>query len=173
MQDLNLKGHFPLLNRKLVCYRQNLPSYIKSAFENHLSGLMANFEKYFPQNNHRNRWIKEPFNADMNHPDYPKEESMADLSSDSKAQHLFNAMSLVDFWLSMQHKYPDLSKKALRAFIVFPTSYLCETGFSALASIKNKYRSKLDVEADMILTISKLVPRYQQLCNEHRPHTYE
>ncbi|KAF7488113.1 hypothetical protein SSS_05324 [Sarcoptes scabiei] len=93
MQDQNLKGHFPLLNRKL-----------------------------------------EPFNADMSQPDYPKDESMADLSFDSKAQHLFNAMSLVDFWLSMQHKYPDLSENALREFIVFTTSYLCETDINSDAT---------------------------------------
>ncbi|VEN48425.1 unnamed protein product, partial [Callosobruchus maculatus] len=41
----------------------------------------------------------------------------------------FSRSDLVEFWLSIQHEYPNLFSKALSIFIPFATSYLCEAGF--------------------------------------------
>jgi hypothetical protein len=50
--------------------------------------------------------------------------------------------------------------------IPFATSYLCESGFSAVAVIKTKYRSRLSLEKEMRVAISQFQPRFDMLCNK-------
>ncbi|CAK1601271.1 unnamed protein product [Parnassius mnemosyne] len=59
---------------------------------------------------------------------------------------------------------------ALRVLLPFTTSYLCETGFSAAAVIENKYRSKINVEKEMRVGISKLELRFEKPCSEKQAH---
>lgn len=40
----------------------------------------------------------------------------------------------------------------------FNTSYFCETGFSAMLLIKNKYRTRLQLEPDLRLKLTKIKP---------------
>jgi hypothetical protein len=56
-----------------------------------------------------------------------------------------------------------LAKKALSALIPFATTYLCESEFSALVSVKTKARNRLDARHDMRLALSKTVPRISAL----------
>ncbi|CAK1595799.1 unnamed protein product [Parnassius mnemosyne] len=42
--------------------------------------------------------------------------------------------------------------------------------FSAVAVIKNKYRSKINVEKEIRVAISKLEPRFEKLCSEKQAH---
>ena len=66
----------------------------------------------------------------------------------------------------MLTSYPNLSTVALRAIFPFASTYLCESGFSALMHIKSKTRNQLDVEDDMRIAISKTQPRILRLaCN--------
>ena len=66
----------------------------------------------------------------------------------------------------MRSEYPELFDKALRFILPFATSYLCETGFSALTTIKTKNRARLSVEDDLHLCLSRLSLRYDKLCDE-------
>jgi len=50
-----------------------------------------------------------------------------------------------NFLISLHDEYPALAKKALRMVLRFSTSYLCETGFSAM--MKTKYRSRINLES--------------------------
>ena len=61
----------------------------------------------------------------------------------------------------MTSEYPDLYDKALLILLPFATSYLCETGFSALTTIKSKHRARLSVEDDLHLSL-----RCDELCDE-------
>lgn len=70
-------------------------------------------------------------------------------------------VSLAHFWLSVETKFPHLSKKALQVLILFTSSYLCECGFSAFTSIKNKYWPSLQVEDDIRLFLSTVRPPQQ------------
>ena len=47
--------------------------------------------------------------------------------------------------------------------ISFATTYLCESGFSALLSIKTKSRNHLSAQADMRVAISNKLPRFEKL----------
>src|SRR4029434_275393 len=42
--------------------------------------------------------------------------------------------------------------------------YLCESVFSTLAYLKNKYRARLERENDMRLSLSTILPRIDRLC---------
>jgi hypothetical protein len=68
-------------------------------------------------------------------------------------------------------KFPHLSRKALNIFLPFVTSYLCKSGFSAVAAIKIKYHSIMKLEKNHIVPISKLQPQYDKLCSKRQPHT--
>ena len=48
--------------------------------------------------------------------------------------------------------------------------YLCEETCSALTNIKNKYRTQLNVENDLRVTVSKTKPRMDLLCSMHVAH---
>ena len=55
-------------------------------------------------------------------------------------------------------EFPEISLCALKQSVDFGSTYLCETGFSALVCMKSKYRSQLDVTAEMRCTLSTTAP---------------
>jgi hypothetical protein len=77
-------------------------------------------------------------------------------------------MELTEFWLSV--KDPFLSGKAQRILIPFVTSYLCEAGFSAVGVIKSKYRAEINVEKEMRVAVSSLIPRFEKMCGDRQAH---
>ena len=81
----------------------------------------------------------------------------------------FSSYSLLGFWNSIKDEYPEVSNKALRILIPFATSYLCEAGFSAIAVLKSKYRSKLNVEKEMRVAVTTF-PNFEKLINEKQAH---
>jgi hypothetical protein len=88
-----------------------------------------------------------------------EEESLIEPSCDNNLQTKFGNSDLVKFWITVKSEYPTLSLKAMRIFIPFATSYSCEAGFSAVAVIKSKYRSKINVEQEMRVAVSSLIPQ--------------
>nr|CAH7768867.1 unnamed protein product [Callosobruchus chinensis] len=107
-------------------------------------------------------WIQDPFHAKSPQKFTSlEEESLIELSCDNSLKSKFASSDLVEFWVSVKNEYPALRLKALRILIPFATSYLCEAGFSAVAVIKSKYRSKINVEQEMRVAVSSLIPRFE------------
>jgi hypothetical protein len=52
----------------------------------------------------------------------------------------------------------------------FVTTYLCETGSSAVAVMKTHYRSPFIRENKLRVVISLMTPRFGKLCAEKQPH---
>ena len=46
------------------------------------------------------------------------------------------------------------------------TSYLCETGFSTVAILKAKYKSRLILKKELRTTIFSMIPRFEKICAE-------
>ena len=106
--------------------------------------------------------IKNPFVENANTPQgftSLKAEQFIDLSSDLTLKSIYNPDSLISFWVEARSEFPFVGCKALRVLVPFATSYLCEAGFSVVAAIKSKYRSKIDIERDMPVAISRIEPR--------------
>ena len=71
----------------------------------------------------------------------------------------------------MNDEYPALTEKALQMIIPFATSYLCEASFSAMAVIKTEYRTRISVERDIQVAVSKILRRFDELCKNKQAHT--
>ncbi|XP_015372935.1 PREDICTED: protein FAM200A-like [Diuraphis noxia] len=67
------------------------------------------------------------------------------------------------FWAQLKDK-PILSRESKNALLPFPTTYLCEAGFSTLVVIKTKYRNRLDAQHDMQCALSMNIhPNIEEL----------
>ena len=66
----------------------------------------------------------------------------------------FNQKPLPDFWIGLRSEYPALENRAGKTLMPFATTYLYESGFSAMASMKTKYRHRLCVENNLRQTLS-------------------
>lgn len=91
-------------------------------------------------------------------PENAQEEFIELINSDA-AKTDFSSKSISQFWIGCLQTYPILSEIVLRLLLPFPTTYLCETGFSSLLTIKSKYRSRLASDDDLRCALAKTVPR--------------
>ena len=72
----------------------------------------------------------------------------------------FNSEKVAKFWCSLTRVYIRLAKRTKVALIPFATTYLCESGFSALLAIKTKQQNRLDAKDDMRVALSKTIPQF-------------
>jgi hypothetical protein len=92
---------------------------------------------------------------------------LIEISADSALKLQFKENSLANFWLHVRTNYSELSYKALKVVIPFPTTFLCEKAFSALMYLKNKYRNSLrNVESDFRIQVSEIKPNIEKLVAE-------
>ena len=58
------------------------------------------------------------------------------------------------FWIKVKEEYPEIATKALKSLLPFPTSDLCEAGFSAVTATKTRSRRRLDISNTLRVTVS-------------------
>lgn len=134
----------------------------------HIQSLLDQFNFYFGDLNVESfSWVSSPFLAHIDALNLPTSElnQFIELTSDTTLKMLHPRVSLMKFWTQASHEYPELSQKAFKIILPFATSYLCECGFSALVTIKTKYRSRLEVEDELRLSLSSITPRLDKLCS--------
>ena len=149
-----------------------LPSDLRSMFVQHLSKLELKFAHYFQEDLSSHEWIQDSYAQPIPSSFTEKEkEDYIDLTCDSSLKRKFNSVNLTNFWISMNDEYPALTKKALRILVPFTKWYLCEAGFSAIAVIKTKYQSQIDVERELRVAVSKILPGFHDLCRNKQTHT--
>jgi hypothetical protein len=84
----------------------------------------------------------------------------------------FPRKSYIEFLVGTGGEFSDLSRRALNTLLPPATSYLCETGFLAVATIKTQYHSMMHLENDLTAAISELHPRYKS-CSKGQPQRYQ
>uniref|UniRef100_A0A8C7Y7X1 DUF4371 domain-containing protein n=1 Tax=Oryzias sinensis TaxID=183150 RepID=A0A8C7Y7X1_9TELE len=137
----------------------------------HISSLIGFFKKYFPENSSQYDWVRDPFNAPAPTGfSSAEEDQFIDMTSDSTLRLRFTSQTLSEFWLNVERQYPLLGQRAMGILLPFATSYLCETGFSAVAALKTKYRSQLNIEQELRVAVSCFKPRFEKLCTAKRAH---
>ena len=82
----------------------------------------------------------------------------------------FNQKPLPDFWIGLRSEFLALANRAVKTLMPFATTYLCESGFSTLISMKTKYRHRLCVENDLRLRLSPIQPKTAELCASFQAH---
>ena len=71
----------------------------------------------------------------------------------------------------MRHSYPNVALLSLLVLLPFASTYLCESGFSALLQIKPKARNRLDVQHGMRLALTQTKPRISKLVTQMQPQS--
>ncbi|KAK9504522.1 hypothetical protein O3M35_010838 [Rhynocoris fuscipes] len=115
-------------------------------------------------------WIRNPFVIEK-YDDFgvttAEHEMIIGLSSDSTLKQMFrDENNIVTFWLRVKNDFPTLTNKALEILLPFVTSYLSETGYSTVAVLKIKYRSRLVIEKELRTSITSMISRFEKICAE-------
>lgn len=165
---------FPTLSDFLATSQTKLSEEIKSVFIDHLQSLKINLRDYFPVLDSNDRWIRDPFLADVNEiKDLSAEEksSFVSLSCDVLMKSHFSQNCLADFWFRAKTEHPELASKALRYLLPFSSTFLCELALSQLIYIKSKYRTRMNVEPDLRLKLSTIEPEIETIVSlkQHQP----
>jgi len=90
---------------------------------------------------------------------------MINFQNDFGAKYVYETNTICDFWLKVSDIYPNVGKEALKKVLLFPSTYLCECGFSALLHVKTKNRHRLNftLEDDLRCVLSTTQPRIGNL----------
>ena len=165
---------FPNLDIALAESRIELEGELKTEVEAHLRLLKQEFERYFPDlvDTELAEWkmTRNPFRLNEDILPDDLQEEFVEMKCNSVAKDDFEAMSLTDFWTKYVHIYKSVGSVALRTFLPFSSTYLCESGFSALVNIKTKHRNKLNCEADLRCVLSATKPRIKLLVSQKQLH---
>ncbi|XP_041849953.1 zinc finger BED domain-containing protein 5-like [Melanotaenia boesemani] len=168
--------NFPTLADFLLTAGENVDESTVASFKKHLQGLHSQLGIYFPELEASCEWVRYPF-GDKTHIQEissklsPREaDSLVDIALDGTLKTTFTEKSLTDFWLYIQPEHPELSDTALKLLMPFPSTYICEAGFSALVGLKTKQRNRISVNYDMRLKLSDLEPDIASLMAQKMQH---
>ena len=93
-----------------------------------------------------------------------EEDQLLEIANDSGLKGMFETTSnLHTFWIEVKVEYPEIATKALKDLLPFPTSYLCEAGFSAVTATKARLWSRLDISNTFRVSLSPITPRWDHL----------
>lgn len=147
-------------------------SSLKIQISNHLESLIEEFQKYFPNtcDDSIYRMSTDPFHGNIDSLPESLQEDALEIKHDSSAKYNFDIMDKPSFWLKYFKVYPSVSREALRLYLPFSSTYLCEKAFSTLVAIKTKYRNKLDVASDLRCALTKTQPRIGILVRKMQAH---
>ncbi|XP_025201805.1 protein ZBED8-like [Melanaphis sacchari] len=164
-QSENL-ANFPTLEHELSKNNTALSSSIQTQICEHLDVLTNSFSNYFDSTYSKAEiWFRNPFLVDLetiDDSDLVKDE-LIDLRSKEMAHHDFRTKNLIEFWCTLTKAYPRAVSRAMQFLIPFATTYLCESGFSTMVTIKTKSRNRLDIKDDMRVALSNTVPDFKAI----------
>ena len=134
----------------------------------HLKLLKTELIHYFP-NIDISPYVSNPFFVDPSvlSVGTGEQEEIIDIQSDEVAKIKHKECFPINFWLTMSSTYPTLAQKAIPQLLVFPSTWECEQGFSAMMNIKSKSRNCLtSTSHDFRCAVSTVAPRINQIVQE-------
>jgi hypothetical protein len=72
-------------------------------------------------------------------------------------------MLICEFWIAAHKEFEKHGDAANSHLLPFPSTSLCEQGFSALTSIKTKHKNHLNPEPAPILPLTNIRPQIEVL----------
>lgn len=161
---------FSNVNESVKTYNEET-QYAKVVFviiESHLFVLAQNFKTYFLADDKSiasYEWVRDPFRTTPEDLSTVEEEIFVDCTSSGQIIREFSNNSLFEFCAGVDDAFSPLkARRAFRILLPFSTSYLCQSGFSAVAALKTKYRSRLNIVKEMRVAISNIKPSLEKLC---------
>ena len=133
-----------------------------------LAQLSEEFEHYFPTTEDSptgKERIRDPF---VNKPgeltlSVLEEDQLLEIANDNGLKSMLETTSSVHMLCKVKAEYHEVATKALKSLLPFPTSYLCEAGFSSVTATKTRLRSRLDVNKPLRVSLSPVTPRWDNL----------
>ena len=130
---------FPLLCENIKTSHVNISEQIIP----HLTQLSHKFDSYFPEDPRPgNLRILNPFTVNSATEDVALplklENELIELSKGSDFKLRYQEVDLPSFWIQASKEYFSLSERTIRFLLSFTTTYLCESGFSAVTYMKSK-----------------------------------
>jgi len=162
---------FIILNDFLKENELQVTSDVEKNIHEHLISLKKSLKEYFPEKLQDMNWLQNPF-ADHTKPSMltvSEYENLIDIKCSSSLKQKFGAenFDLNNFWIGLQDEYPTIVEKAITILLPFVTTYRCETGFSAYAYTKNKYRNRLDAAPDLRIQLSDIKPNFSDILRKY------
>ncbi|XP_012590098.1 PREDICTED: SCAN domain-containing protein 3 [Condylura cristata] len=109
-------------------------AHLRAVISEHLTNLLDCFECYFASKEDPrigNAWIQNPFLSSKDNLNLTAslQNELLRLATDEGLKTNFdNSASLASFWIKVKSEYPELAAIALKSLLLFPSTYLCETG---------------------------------------------
>lgn len=154
---------FPTLHKMFGM--TSICSVVQSDVVEHFDKLTCEFHRYFPSieaDTPTMALTRNPFRfpvAGVQEDEENTQEQFLELIHDSAAKASFEDNTLDKFWAIMMNIYPKVAAKPLSLLTAFTSTYLCESAFSNVVTIKTKARnSMLNLESDLRCAISKVKP---------------
>lgn len=98
---------------------------------------------------------------------------LLEIKYDEESKQNFDNGGYENLWQNkkMPLLYPNMWKQVFNLLIPFPTSYLVESGFSAVNHIMTKERNRLNISErrDLRLFLTKIEPDIKYLTSQHQP----
>jgi hypothetical protein len=158
---------FPLLHSLLA--DESIPNNLMKSIMEHLTSLIDEFQKYFPpittEKEQLINMTKDPFLQNAEQVPEEFQEEFLELINNSSMKDEFRRTAVENFWIFAGTLYPKTSHAALKILIPFSSTYLCESGFSSMLTIKSEKRNRLNVEADLRCALSNASPNISVLVN--------
>ena len=150
--------------------RAKLEGEFKVEVESHFQTLKEEYDRYFPDLVNREladwKMTRNPFRINEDILSDNLQEQFLEIKCNSTAKDDFEAISLNDFWAKYLLVYKNVGSVAIRTLLPFSSTYLCESGFSTLVSVKTKSRNKLECEADLRCALFSTKPRIKLLVSQ-------
>lgn len=162
---------FTLLNNFLEENELGVTSDVEKNIIEHLINLEKSLKDYFPEKLQDIDWVQNPFTKHTKPTmlTVSEYENLIDIKCSSLLKQKFESedSNLNDFWIALKDEYPAIVEKAIMVLLPFVTTYRCETGFSAYAYTKNKYRNRLDAAPDLRIQLSDIKPNFNTIIRKY------
>ena len=138
---------------------------IKELVLEHLKLLKENFNRCFSEESEAFcllKWVVNPFIFTLS-----EQEELLDICNHMNLEEIFEKNGKEYFWIFLCKEGAAIAMKALKLLCQFPNTYLSETAFSVLTTIKNKNTSCLkSVDMCMRNALSNEQPRFTKIVKE-------
>ena len=127
---------------------------------------------YFPLiNTAQYDWIMTVETAIYSSLTLTEKQELSAVSTDRGLLTKYKELSLEALWISIEEEHLSISNIALTISLLFSTSYLCELGFSTLATIKCIKRVTLQcIDEEMRVCLSNIGPNIEEIARSHQAH---
>ncbi|OAF64087.1 hypothetical protein A3Q56_08204, partial [Intoshia linei] len=157
------QGNFAMFIKTNEC---NLKYSITSLIVDNLTDLKDKLHHYFLNINTKDyNWIRNPFISIPKNVKFIEEEEFIDIKNDRSLLVMYNNAHLSSFYINVSKICPTVAKEALKIFLQFSTTYICEISFFAMLLIKSYKRGSFKMLDDELRgSLTQIPTNVKRIC---------